>query len=334
MSSYPQIRTRLYNVKAGVLAGILAALTLFIPIPGEADISVYNMDFGIRAVGCHVAFAGGGALNGRVTLWRTATGVEALSIYDDGHGDIVEADDGARLILVAGGEPFELFFRNARGALVFRLRGDEPFLPALVSGALVPFGPTRWGMPVTSVRLLVGATTYHALQDCAASATPLAAGGAPIQRPVAPYVPGTLPVPGQAGANERGSGVVEIALQRQHGGTFVLLATLNNTATAAFTLDTGASDVSIPRDLAYRLIADGTLTEREFVGMQSYATANGHLREPVYTLHSIRVGPLVIDNVECSIAHPGSIPLLGQSFLRRFRAVMLDQARSVLVLTP
>jgi predicted aspartyl protease len=104
--------------------------------------------------------------------------------------------------------------------------------------------------------------------------------------------------------------------------------------TAAFTLDIGASDVSIPRDLADRLIENGTLTERDFVGMQNYATANGHLREPVYTLHSIRAGPLVIDNVECSIARPGSIPLLGQSLLRRFSSVMLDQARSVLVLTP
>jgi predicted aspartyl protease len=89
--------------------------------------------------------------------------------------------------------------------------------------------------------------------------------------------------------------------------------------------------VDDPRTL---LLANGTLTEQDFTGMQSYATANGHLREPVYTLHSIRVGPLVIDNVECSISQPGSIPLLGQSFLRLFRAVMLDQARSVLVLTP
>jgi hypothetical protein len=103
--------------------------------------------------------------------------------------------------LIAGGELFELFFRNAQGALVFRLRGDEPFLPALVSGALVPFGPTRWGPPATSVRLLGGATTYHALEDCAASATPLAAGAAPIPRPVAPYAPGTFPVP--AGWSER-----------------------------------------------------------------------------------------------------------------------------------
>jgi hypothetical protein len=93
-----QITTRRYSVKAGVLAGFLAASTMFIPTPSEANTGVYNMDLGIRrdAVGCHVTFAGGGALNGRVTLWRTVSGVEALSIYDDGRGGIIEADDGAR----------------------------------------------------------------------------------------------------------------------------------------------------------------------------------------------------------------------------------------------
>ena len=328
----PQIATLLDHVKAG----ILAISTLLTPMPSKADTGVYNMDLGIRrdAVGCHVAFAGGGALNDRLTLWRTASGVEALSIYNDGPGGIVEADDGARLVLVAGGVPFELFFRNAHGALVFRLRGDEPFLPALVSGTFVPFGPTRWGPPATSVRLSGGTTAYYALQDCAASTTSVAASANAGIMPAPPArVPGAAAFPAAPPVTARPA-VVEIALQREHGGTFVLLATLNNTMTAAFTLDTGASDVSIPRDLADRLIANGTLTERDFVGMQSYATANGHLREPVYILHSVSVGPLVIDNVECSIARPGSMPLLGQGFLRRFSSVMLDQTRSVLVLTP
>jgi aspartyl protease family protein len=125
---------------------------------------------------------------------------------------------------------------------------------------------------------------------------------------------------------------VEIALQRRHGGTFTLLATLNRSETVPFMVDTGSSDVAIPRDVADQLIANGSLSNSDFVRVQGYATANGHIREPVYRLHSISIGPVEIHDVECSIAKPGTMPLLGQSFLKRFHAVTLDQERSVLVL--
>jgi clan AA aspartic protease (TIGR02281 family) len=128
---------------------------------------------------------------------------------------------------------------------------------------------------------------------------------------------------------------VEIALQREHSGTFVLMATVNGSVTAPFMLDTGASDVSLPQALADRLIVEGTLSERDFETMATYRMADGRTRrEPVYRLRSVGVGPLVIEGVECSISQYGTMPLLGQSFLRRFRSVMLDQARATLTLTP
>jgi clan AA aspartic protease (TIGR02281 family) len=132
---------------------------------------------------------------------------------------------------------------------------------------------------------------------------------------------------------------VEIALRREHSGTFVLMATVNGPegggVTAPFMLDTGASDVSLPQALADRLMIEGTLSERDFVRVAAYRMADGRThREPVYRLRSVSVGPLVVHDIECSISQNGTMPLLGQSFLKRFRSVMLDQASATLTLTP
>jgi clan AA aspartic protease (TIGR02281 family) len=288
---------------------------------------------------CAIAFMPQGKATVTLTLLRSGAGVDFL-VAAGGPGD-------ARFDLLANGANFELFFRPVGdGRYLFHLAGDEPFLPALVSGTLVPFGPTRWEPPVTAFRLAGGHVAYAALRQCAASLAARAAPITPAPTPPSPQArPYTTRPPTRdsllAGSPTRTAqpGVVEIALQREHSGTFVLMATVNGPegggVTAPFMLDTGASDVSLPQALAERLMVEGTLSERDFVRVATYRMADGRTHhEPVYRLRSISVGPLVVHDIECSISQYGTMPLLGQSFLKRFRSVMLDQARSVLVLTP
>jgi clan AA aspartic protease (TIGR02281 family) len=130
------------------------------------------------------------------------------------------------------------------------------------------------------------------------------------------------------------AGVIEVALQREYGGTYVLPVTLNGSLTTIAALDTGAADVSINAAVADQLRANGSLTESDFIRMQSFAIAGGgHLREPIYRLHRVSIGPIEIRDVECSISRHGAV-LLGQSFLGKLRSIEIDASRSVLVLHP
>jgi predicted aspartyl protease len=49
------------------------------------------------------------------------------------------------------------------------------------------------------------------------------------------------------------------------GGTFVILATVNGAAQAALRVDSGATDVMLPRTVAARLISAGSLTHADYV---------------------------------------------------------------------
>jgi clan AA aspartic protease (TIGR02281 family) len=128
-------------------------------------------------------------------------------------------------------------------------------------------------------------------------------------------------------------GQSEVQLIRHHFGTFGLLATINGTTRLTFTLDTGASDVTLPRSVATKLMVEGSLTEDDYIGIDTYRLANGNKeRSPKYMLHSITVGNRTVTNVECSIGDDDHSLLLGQSFLNKFRSWSVDNQRGVLVL--
>ena len=57
----------------------------------------------------------------------------------------------------------------------------------------------------------------------------------------------------------------------EDGGTYVLPVLINNTITLKFTIDSGASDVSIPADVAHTLVRSGTITSDDFIGTQTFS---------------------------------------------------------------
>lgn len=124
----------------------------------------------------------------------------------------------------------------------------------------------------------------------------------------------------------------EATLSSSQGVTKVY-GVVNGTTGVSFTLDSGAGVVSLPRSLAAKLAAEGSLSENDFLTFVTFTLADGRqVREPVYQLQSITIGSRTATNVPCSISDDGATPLLGQSFLKKFASWAVDNARGVLVL--
>jgi len=122
---------------------------------------------------------------------------------------------------------------------------------------------------------------------------------------------------------------------RQEGGTLLVPVTINGQLTLDFTVDSGASDVTIPADVVLTLVRSGTLTEADFLGTQTYRLADGSIIPSInFRIKFLKVGDRVLENVTGGVAPVQGSLLLGQSFLSRFKSWSIDNQRQVLVLEP
>jgi len=124
-----------------------------------------------------------------------------------------------------------------------------------------------------------------------------------------------------------------IQLKKHAGGGYLIPGRINDAVTVTFVLDTGASDVSIPENVARELEQAGKLDRGDFLGTRTYVLADGS-RVPSrrVLLREVTVGGQTVSNVTASISRSGSPPLLGQSFLSKFASWTLDNERAALVL--
>ena len=116
-------------------------------------------------------------------------------------------------------------------------------------------------------------------------------------------------------------------------GTFKVPVRINGVLELQFTVDSGASDVTIPADVVMTLIRTGTIRDSDFVGEQTYRLADGStVKSRTFRIRQLQVGSRTIENVLGSVANVEGSLLLGQSFLSTFRRVSFDYAQGVLVL--
>ena len=117
------------------------------------------------------------------------------------------------------------------------------------------------------------------------------------------------------------------------GGVFVLPALLNGSTEAYFVVDSGASNVQIPQEVADELMRRGSLGPGDSLGDRPFVLADGRkLRQRTIRLRSIRVGDRTMDNVLASVGAPHSQALLGQSLLRRLNWWKIDNVRNAIEL--
>jgi clan AA aspartic protease (TIGR02281 family) len=130
------------------------------------------------------------------------------------------------------------------------------------------------------------------------------------------------------GSPARSERVYKVRVQRAGTGMLVGVR-LNNSVTAPFLIDTGASDVLIPKRYADQLgFAEGDKTRTK-----RYATANGIVTRPVMTLRSVSLGGAQVEDVPASVTPDMQFGLLGLSFFNHF-TYNIDTAQGIVTLVP
>jgi clan AA aspartic protease (TIGR02281 family) len=141
-----------------------------------------------------------------------------------------------------------------------------------------------------------------------------------------------MPPPGVIG----GSGPIDVAMTRKDGNLWVP-AKINNVVTIDFVIDSGASDITLPRDVYSTLIRSGTLTKANYIGTTQFGIGDGsEVKGGVkFKLASLQVGDQVLKDVVASVMPSDSAtPLLGLSFLSRFQSWSIDNNSGTLKLVP
>jgi clan AA aspartic protease (TIGR02281 family) len=110
------------------------------------------------------------------------------------------------------------------------------------------------------------------------------------------------------------------------GGVYMVPALINDAITLDFIVDTGSSDVTIPADVFATLMRDGTISKNDLIGSSSYVLADGSVKSSVtFRIRSLKVGSIVLNDVNASIGTSVGPSLLGQSFLGRFKSWSIEQ---------
>jgi len=122
-------------------------------------------------------------------------------------------------------------------------------------------------------------------------------------------------------------------LLERHNGTYVIPVVINGVITLEFTIDSGASDVSIPSDVVSTLVRTGTVSSGDFLGNRTFVLADGSkIPSETFKIRSLKVGDVLLQDVLGSVARPKGGLLLGQSFLGRLKSWSVDNQRHVLTI--
>jgi clan AA aspartic protease (TIGR02281 family) len=139
------------------------------------------------------------------------------------------------------------------------------------------------------------------------------------------------PSHGVAANTQAGQG--ESVPLKSEGGTFVLPVLINGKITLDFLLDSGAADVSIPRDVFSTLRRTQTISNEDLLKPGEYQLADGSTqRQQRFRIRSLKVGSVELRDVVGSVAPTEGTLLLGQSFLSRLQTWSVDNQRHVLVI--
>lgn len=124
----------------------------------------------------------------------------------------------------------------------------------------------------------------------------------------------------------------EVALVEDHG-VYKIPVRINDVLTLDFVIDSGASEVQVPADVALTLLRTGTITQDDFLPGVTYTLADGsRVKSERFILKHLKVGNVLVNQVEAGIAGIEGQLLLGQSFLQKIDSWSLDNKRRVLIL--
>ena len=115
----------------------------------------------------------------------------------------------------------------------------------------------------------------------------------------------------------------------REGNLMKIKVRLNDHVVAPFYVDTGASDISLPRSVGTQL---GLIAGSE-TGMATEVTANGAIQVPVIQLDSVQVEGARIENLLATVNPMLEVGLLGGSFFNNF-SYSVNPAEGLIILRP
>jgi clan AA aspartic protease (TIGR02281 family) len=123
-----------------------------------------------------------------------------------------------------------------------------------------------------------------------------------------------------------------IPLLKMSGG-LIAPVVINNAFKLNFIVDSGASDVSIPADVFANLVTANTVTRADITGTRNYKNADGEVfQSQTFIIKSLKLGNIEAPNVQAKVSASNAPPLLGQSFLKRFKSWSIDNSTQELIL--
>jgi clan AA aspartic protease (TIGR02281 family) len=124
----------------------------------------------------------------------------------------------------------------------------------------------------------------------------------------------------------------EIVLE-SYGQGYSVPVSINGAPTVKFVIDSGAAVVALPKNLVEDLTKAGTIAASDLRGRDVYVTADGKRHHgTLLMLRQLDVGGHTVTNVIASVGPANTEPLLGQSFLDKFKSWTLDNQRHVLII--
>jgi clan AA aspartic protease (TIGR02281 family) len=134
------------------------------------------------------------------------------------------------------------------------------------------------------------------------------------------------------GANGNSPIETRIPLVKMSGG-LIAPVVINNTLKLNFIVDSGASDVSIPADVFSSLVRANTVTQADITGVRNYKNADGEVfQSKTFVIRSLKIGNIEAPGVQAKVSPSNAPPLLGQSFLKRFKSWSIDNSTQELIL--
>lgn len=117
-------------------------------------------------------------------------------------------------------------------------------------------------------------------------------------------------------------------------GVYHIPVKINNSVNLDFVLDLGAADVLISPDVFMTLYRSGSITDKDFVGVNTYKFADGSTaKSNVFYLRSLMLGNVEIKDVRAAVATSLDAPLLlGQSALKKLPNYLIDNKRALLII--
>jgi clan AA aspartic protease (TIGR02281 family) len=136
----------------------------------------------------------------------------------------------------------------------------------------------------------------------------------------------------ELGLAEGGPRETRIPLLRMSGG-LIAPVIINNTLKLNFVVDSGASDVSIPADVFSSLVRANTVAQADITGTRNYKNADGQVfQSKTFVIRSLKIGNIEAPRVQAKVSPSNAPPLLGQSFLKRFKSWSIDNSTQELIL--